>query len=1403
MKANCRHWVISMAIAILLWSFSAEPVSAQAPNRFFLNFSDTHLIYNIPDNATMVNAAGSLLSMDRDWEVKQLKPYLFHVRMKFWKGFFWKVDTKLKRVYKVIEGTFGSLGGSEKVLKGVKVVVEDGDNERAPARYFILRFSSSYLSFEPATGNMQISAGGFVISYGGGWDVKKVKRTIYHLRLETWKNLYWKVDTRNMKAYGVKGGEFGSMSGSESPLNVRVTVFKPRSVTSKLAGIEQDPGTTYNKEDRHSKSDTAGVFGIMEDFELVNVKRVRRPISDWIESEKALYRDLLRHDSYDVLVVPFQVQGYAIDRIGRSLMTRYLSHRIESVTNLKVPSPTLVARALGERERVFDEREVYQLANDLKVKILIRGYVGHNRDEKLKLTLLVQVRDEDSVFSYKTKVTKIEWKDIPFSDEHLPSEAFRDYLDEIVSKLPVSESKKFKVVFYKRAEKSSLPENILAMVRTEPESPVLGSYYLQLLGMLYPEDTTSLYPDDTTEREHFFERSLVALSGVSPKSPDYALLKARAYFYLHRRPAALAVLEKSPKGPAEKALAALLDGNIVELERWADEIESPLTRLLAQIELNDLRMSYGYNPSMEHIEKITDDLPDWKMIITHRIEGKDRWTRQSNLMVKQKLDEAFPIPGFTAESLAMSNVVVGKDLFEDEDIEFSVYNHYRRLLSGQGEKFCCSNDSWHPVERDYLDLLYAIGEANLLQKIRFLVFAQDLKEKAVETLNRYEMLYRGHIKLTYLKVVTLRGLSRKKRGQVRVNIEKAIKENEYNVCYWSQGQSRIASNTCGSESFYNGDYPKRWYWPNSLSVSDRKEMKANLFGIDLSLLDDNIKHYLNNLALSLLYANDSFLSLKVYHKKLLDLEMYKEADMLLKSNQGRFVGHPDRIAYLSKDMEKKGDMDGAIRLYEEAIALTPEVWKPYLELGELYVKQGNFKKALATFQKYLLFNEGERVNRVALSNYAYEAGFKLMWHGAIDEAIPLLRLSASYETGSSAEMFSSAFLSLIERDYNRAAYYFLQCAKRYNDNTAHMLYILLLRIMGYQKESQLLFDSLDIQQHSRQIWSAAFVWHRLEGATDEGQRQWLLERHKTQKVTVADAGRYILMTHMIDRYPNRHLAELIEEISWKIASPDRKPQVRRKSRFHLAWFADGYYALRMGDFAKALGVFREKFPFFSKRTYRLYSYAFPYIAWSSVKSGNLSEFENHLRAYKSKFGEDFDYHLSKAFISGGKGHHEKAIRHLKAAFYRLPPTRSRPFFARYQIVEASEWLYEDTGYEEYRTLALEWAKTYQRIYPIYAWAYAVEAKYTDSLSDRLRALALTLYLDKRSERIADFSGIEKDKALEWLKRNNPFLDSGIVESAKEVSKCLYSDSIEAPCSGLRVYSDGLHTALPPSGGVSG
>ena len=70
-------------------------------------------------------------------------------------------------------------------------------------------------------------------------------------------------------------------------------------------------------------------------------------------------------------------------------------------------------------------------------------------------------------------------------------------------------------------------------------------------------------------------------------------------------------------------------------------------------------------------------------------------------------------------------------------------------------------------------------------------------------------------------------------------------------------------------------------------------------------------------------------------------------------------------------------------------------------------------------------------------------------------------------------------------------------------------------------------------------------------------------------------------------------------------------------------------------------------------------------------------------------------------------------------------------------------------------------KSEQAVHPTMAWAYAMEYAYAPTADRRLRALAMTLYLDPKSQRIATATAADRRAAEAWGKGHNPFLnDSG-------------------------------------------
>ena len=88
----------------------------QVPQRFFIRFGEADLIFDPAARDLRLAAAGMTLSPCDDWEACSLKDYLFHVRLKTWKGFYWKVNTGRMGVWKTTGGDFCKLGGEDKEL---------------------------------------------------------------------------------------------------------------------------------------------------------------------------------------------------------------------------------------------------------------------------------------------------------------------------------------------------------------------------------------------------------------------------------------------------------------------------------------------------------------------------------------------------------------------------------------------------------------------------------------------------------------------------------------------------------------------------------------------------------------------------------------------------------------------------------------------------------------------------------------------------------------------------------------------------------------------------------------------------------------------------------------------------------------------------------------------------------------------------------------------------------------------------------------------------------------------------------------------------------------------------------------------------------------------------------------
>lgn len=914
-------------------------------------------------------------------------------------------------------------------------------------------------------------------------------------------------------------------------------------------------------------------------------------------------------------------------------------------------------------------------------------------------------------------------------------------------------------------------------------SPVLRAYYLQLLGALHP-----WYSEHARDRA--FVRSLLLLDEVHPDSPDYRLLRGRALLYLQRRPLAIKAIGE-PRTPAENALVAVLNGNLPEMEKWTPQIRGPLARLLGQMELSEFRTRYDALPAVEsraQLAAMLNNSPDWKTLVLWRARDWDNWFQRSNLELKAMLDRSLPTPGPTAETLIQAQATLNEFDPRSAELELSVYNHTNKLLTSKARDWCCLPTVDMPNRWDYLDLISELAETNLLRRVEFHLKTQAAPESAERLLARYESVYKDHPPFTSMRAWTDWKLAAQRQGAERDNLIRQALDTAMHAAYWSQGQTWAAWDATRLQrkdmverhppmspegmiwtalaNAYIGDWPIRWYWP----VWEQG-------GVQELLARNAIER--------VAYSTHPFSNLT----EAMELADEAQQKQLMEQAVNRFVGDRERIAFLVKQTSSLSDPAAKKKIYEEAMRATPNAWEPYFELGKLAAEEGDYARALKTFQSYPGFAADSKHNQVSLSQYAFSAGSELYWRGAIPEAVALYELSAGYDTGSWGSMTSATRLTLLDADYRSAAEQSLQRAQRYKSKYAYRDFLDLLHVLGRSQDAWPAFQALMEQFPTLEVWDSALIGLRIKGTNEADFERWIL----TDGIKDASVDNYRFAPHLailwnvVDRKPGAGFAKLVEQLDsppqyfvdqnsdWTVQGDPASRQVGGRPivgpseykaegrpkrapgsivRSRLAYFAEAYTRLRNKDFAGANRTFEEM----ARHYWFEGSYAAAYFARAAAKSGNGESLERYL---DGKLTQNpitrFDFNLAKAFFASARGQQDQALKYLAAALNTRPETGARPIFTEYQFVEACEWLYEDTNNAAFRNLALDWARKHQRLAPMYSWAYAVEARFATSPEERMRALAITLYLDPNSERASRLSPAERQRAKEWLNANNPFL----------------------------------------------
>ena len=1079
-------------------------------------------------------------------------------------------------------------------------------------------------------------------------------------------------------------------------------------------------------------------------------KQYTRPASEWQSSEKAFYEKIASSGKFDVLVVPFQVAGWGLDKSARSIMTAELALGISQFQKVKVPDPFLVAKALGDGQRQLKHEDIYRLADAIGAKRIVRGFAGHDRAGKMTVAILTQdyegtVRKGDV---WTSPVASKKFENIAFGDEVPAIQAYESVLPEILKSVGANAAPFAFAKADAKLEMTELPPSPFNLIESTG-NPAQDAYGFLLYSALTPNGI------DRTKR-FFAEKAYLALLHLSPASPEYRALLARTYMALGLRLAAIKVLGE-PQTSEEKEVLAALNGNLPEVRALATAEAGPLKRLLQKLDENEIARNYRVlktQDSFREAAALKLPGPIWPFIVTRAFVEWDPWRQYNNAALKSLLDHEMPVKGQSLEDMARGFLSQSDPDKVQTAVDLSVFHHGRQFIEVNAAKACCEFAFSKPGQLDYLELLQAIGHDNLIRRINFLSDVQGIASKALSFANSIEGVYKGHPYYALERSQAEVRMASSGAGAEKQALYKAALENALNAAFWEQGQSPIAaaayrgfdayhSNALGPyQNFYYTDVP---YSPDYVTA---------MIGYVPQTHIDNAIAGLKNATSQV----GSLLRLVELHQKYYPDET-RDSD-LLAATANRFVGAPQRNNLLGIEARWKGEHKVAEAYFRENIRHEPNYWQAYVELAHMQLDLGDPNAAAKVLHSYAGFKKGGGDGPVSVAGHAYQAGSYFYNAGNFDLARPFYQMAASQGSGASSEMVSATRLQLLAGDVQGAMVTTLQRAQRYQDAGAYRDYLGLLHASDQSKEAWAGFWVLMKEKKAPAIWDSALVGHHRAALSEAEVMDWLRQDDmKSEGVDPHAAAIYLMRYTIMDRTPSANVSKVIDALDlqrWKIPGGTamygelRGTVGKTPAKSGHAYFVDGYRALKLKDFAAAHSIFTEALGLWGGYGY------LPYYAFAAAKAGNTADIETGIARVKAS-DRNFDYYLAQAIFAGASGKNDEALRLLELARYHRPGTRDRYLLTEHTLGEISELLAEMTGSEKIRARALDWAQKRALVAPWQSWSHAQIARLSKNPAERQRAIAMLAYLDPKSETLSKIGKAEIDASVKAFGETNPLL----------------------------------------------
>ena len=1031
--------------------------------------------------------------------------------------------------------------------------------------------------------------------------------------------------------------------------------------------------------------------------------------SSWLERERSLFRDVLATQRYELIVLPVQAIEPSFDRIARSLMTRSIAQRAEERTGLRMPDPTLLARAIGARERSFDRDHALRLAETLGAgRVLVSSVKRTGSTFQLRASLWQRASPGAAWHEAASGALEA----LPFHDRLPPSVSLRRSLDALLDELELGEARPAA----REAATPPAPQPIGDLARlaaAEGGSALENALRLQVLAALHEREGL--------EAETLWERSLLALWRVDDSAELVRVLEARAWLHLSRRPYALERLGV-PASAAGRALAAALNGDLPELEAAAAAIEARELRLLAEIELADVYDAFGVHKQLLARRKAVLE-PAWTepAVLALRLSAPDWFRSELHAHAAKVLADMAPVRmGWRETASAWLRWLYWRGESLDSNnlwLARAVESTLAPVWLAQAADWAGRRAADRPAPWDYYDLMFAANRSALLKTVYATLHFQGSPERAAAMIDELGALYQGYPRLMYYQAWALDRMGRNALPGPQQRLFSRSSALAVSAYRWEGGESHLAQ----SVEYYIYERPYRKYLDEP-PRRYRVEVPAERLQFErTAYAPQEMQRRIAEARRRLDYSDRHAEPLRELVRWQRRAGQAKEADAAIAANRHRFVGTRERAELLSEELD-------------------PGSWDARLRRARGYMEGGKALEAQRVLLQFPGFKDHSGHNIVGLSNWAFDAGDYLYRRGEPELARALFTQSTELGTGSARELHSRELLAVLADDLDSALRHAREQLERYNDGAASMRVVLYQHLLGRGDAAWAEFSGF-ASRFDHRPWAAAFVGHRLQGVEGRALEAWLAgekERDTTRDyLTNALRERHAFMLAFADRKPGEEALEHVRRVARANNGSPFYPQL-----------AEGYIALRRGDYATALarmaGPHRDLYNISVNRRESLSEWL-PHMVLAQSRSGNAKAADALLGGHQLNIGSDYDYLVAHALLEGRAGRHDAAAASLRLAFFRLPPPTTRSFPPGYTLLEAAELLHAESGQEPYRALIEDVARRLQVEVP-YSWAAAFEAKYALNPDARQLALAAASILDPGSERIAHFSAAERHAA---------------------------------------------------------